>query len=195
MAARQECLLHSLPKMGTTSRGHVCNRRQQEMSTLCISRREREGISRRCLYGTMERGSTLSLPSPSTLTEDHCQDYTGESGGHIDCSLVATSTMVFHASSNSNGQSDTALASTSTHSEQRKRPSSRPRDAPLDSVEDFPLLTKVIDKARKPATKLLYQYKWKAFLKFTEERALQPSPVALSVCVCVFSRLVVSDSS
>ena len=47
----------------------------------------------------------------------------------------------------------------------------------------------VVDKARKPATKLLYKYKWQSFLKFAKEHRLQPSPVALSTLLLYLRHL------
>ena len=137
----------------------------------------------------MEQGSTLSSPAHTCSTENHRQSTADESRGNPHCSLVATSTVVLHASSKCSRQSNITAATSPAYSEQREHPSSRPGVSPLDRVEDFPSLIEVIDKARKPATKLLYKYKWQSFLKFTEEHKLQPSPVALSTLLLYLRHL------
>ncbi|XP_078246542.1 uncharacterized protein LOC144588170 [Pogona vitticeps] len=180
MAAGPDGLRRPLSAMGSSTGGHVCHTTQQEVSTICFSGRQGKRLPRGCFYDTLGQRPHLPLPSSSTPAEGHSQTVADEGRGHPDCPLVAASTLVFHAVSNVSGQSSTTITSHLTHSERRECPSPGTGDTPLNSVEDFPALTEVIDKARKPATKLLYGYKWRNFLRFAKERGLQSSPVSLS---------------
>ena len=128
----------------------------------------------------MEQGNPLPLSTDTHHSKSPNQDTPDGSRSNLNCSLVATTTLVLHAPAISGRQDKVTPSSTSDHTGRREHPSSGPRVSPLDNVVDFPSITEVIEKARKPATKLLYKYKWQNFLKFTEERKLQSSPLALS---------------
>ncbi|XP_078235403.1 uncharacterized protein LOC144584060 [Pogona vitticeps] len=189
VATGPEGIHHPLPSMGTSTGGHVCHAIQHEVSTLCVPRGQGTRLHRGRVHGTMEGRPHLPVSSSATPSEGHSQTTTDEGRSHTNCPLVATSTVVLHSVSSVSGQGDSSIAAQLTHSERRECSPSRPRCTPLDCVEDFPSLTEVIIKARKPATKLLYSYKWRNFLRFAEERQLHSSPVALSTLLLYLRHL------
>ena len=150
------------------------------MSSFCLQSRTRPPLIGRRLHDPLDQGSSVSLSSVSLVTkntgETSARRIRGDSGG----ASLAQTAVVPHLDVDGSGFSETSNFSSPAHSGQGQHIPSRVADAPSHGVEDIPEIKEILDKSRKDSTSLLYGYKWKSFLKFTQARGLPSSPVDLS---------------
>ena len=138
---------------------------------------DRQCVPGRCLHGWLDGPPPLSFP---IYTYDS-KNIIKSRQTRADAILIApwwTWQPWFTTQNDGNRIHQTAADTTSPHPECGNDLPLRFGFSAPDGMENSSLIEEVLDKARKP--KLLYNYKWRNFLKFAETHHLQSSPVSLT---------------
>ncbi|XP_078239075.1 12S rRNA N(4)-cytidine methyltransferase METTL15 isoform X1 [Pogona vitticeps] len=179
MGSEQCHIPTAVPQMGHPFTGPFCFRNQQKMSPILLQSRKRNCLSRGCVPHGLVPRSSVCIPPASPHSEGHSLPPARRSQRNIDRPVLASPAMVHSPGHDVVGHVPSSSPSRSSLARPRPRPSPRCRLSQSFSLEDTPEVMQVLLRARKPSTTLLYENKWKSFLKYTHDNSLPAVPVSL----------------
>uniref|UniRef100_A0ABM5F2Z8 Uncharacterized protein n=1 Tax=Pogona vitticeps TaxID=103695 RepID=A0ABM5F2Z8_9SAUR len=173
----------AVPQMRHSFTGPFCLRNQQEMCPLLLQSRQRQRLPGGLVSHRLVPRPPLRVPLASPHSEGHHPPSAGWSQRDPDRPILATPAMVHSPGLNVVGHAPPSSPSRSPLSRPWPCPSPQRRLSQTFSLEDTPKVMWVLLRARKPSTTLLYENKWKSFLKYTHDNGLPSVPVSLKTVV------------